>query len=109
MMENGVGVDDYMALTTCLGMVPAVTLRLQYGTAAEGKEAADLVEYLNGDATTTTWGKLRAARRGGDPAPYNVSHFYLGNEIAQQSRYVGRGAANPPYTVCVCAVLYIII
>merc|ERR1712166_474469 len=62
MMENGIGVDDYMALVKRLQMVPSVTLRLQYGTQEEVQEAADLVEYLNGDAQTTKGGRLRALR-----------------------------------------------
>ena len=79
-MENGVGIDDYMALCEETGMVPSVTVRLQLES--DTGEAADWVEYLNGN-TSTTWGALRASR--GHPKPYNVRYFYLGNEIAQQA------------------------
>lgn len=49
------------------------------------QDAVDWVEYLNGDATTTTFGKMRALR--GHPEPYNVTYWYLGNEINLQRRY----------------------
>ena len=42
------------------------------------------MEYTNGDPSTVG-GAMRAAR--GRVAPYNVTYWYLGNEISQQSRY----------------------
>ena len=84
--ENGIGIDDYIALCRELGMTPAITVRLQLADAAECQEAADWVEYCNGDAATTKWGALRASRLG-HPAPHNVRYWYLGNEISQQARY----------------------
>jgi len=83
-VENGVGVDDFLALCDELGMAPALTVRLQFATDDELDEAADLIEYLNGDAATP-FGRLRAAR--GRAAPYNVRHWYLGNEMDHQDRY----------------------
>eukprot|EP00937_MAST-01D_sp_MAST-1D-sp2_P002767 g2767.t1 len=83
--ENGIGIDEYIALCEELGMTPAITVRLQFGDEDEVAEAADWVEYCNGDASTTKFGALRAAR--GHPAPYNVQYWYLGNEISQQARY----------------------
>eukprot|EP00040_Diaphanoeca_grandis_P035344 m.222056 g.222056 ORF g.222056 m.222056 type:complete len:1073 (+) comp33360_c0_seq3:76-3294(+) len=83
-MENGIGIDDYLALCDKVGLAPSVTVRFQTGGSDEVTEATDWVEYLNGDASTT-WGKIRAQR--GHPDPYNVSYFYLGNEISQQARY----------------------
>ena len=47
------------------------------------QDARDWVEYCNGDASTP-WGSLRASR--GSPEPYNVSTWYLGNEIGWQVR-----------------------
>ena len=84
-MQNGPGIDEYMALTRRVGATPAITFALQFGTDAEIQDARDWVEYLNGDAATTTWGAVRAAR--GHFAPYAVKVFYLGNEIAWQARY----------------------
>ena len=84
-MQNGPGIDEYMALTRRVGAMPAVTFALQFGTDDEIQDARDWVEYLNGDAATTTWGALRAAR--GHYEPYAVKIFYMGNEIAWQARY----------------------
>merc|ERR1711933_638093 len=66
-------------------MEPAITVRLMTGHDDEVNEAAAWVEYCNGDAETTHWGRVRAAR--GHPKPYNVKYWYLGNEISQQVRY----------------------
>lgn len=41
------------------------------------QDALDLVEFANGD-TTTTWGKLRAEM--GHPAPFNLKYVGIGNE-----------------------------
>jgi alpha-L-arabinofuranosidase len=87
MMENGVSTDDYLALCERIGMIPAITVRFQEGRTGPGgdvQEAIDWVEYVNGDVSTP-YGALRAAR--GHPQPYNVSYWYLGNEISQQARY----------------------
>lgn len=34
-LENGIGIDDYLALCEKLNMVPAITISLQFGTADE--------------------------------------------------------------------------
>ena len=83
MMENGISTDDYLALCEYVGLVPAITIRFQMGQDADVQEARDWVEYVNGDVSTP-YGALRAAR--GHPEPYNVTYWYLGNEIAQQAR-----------------------
>ena len=41
------------------------------------QDALDLIEYANGDATTT-WGKKRA--ESGHPAPFNLKYLAIGNE-----------------------------
>ena len=84
MMENGISTDDFLALCEYLQMTPAITIRFQTGEAPEVQEAADWVEYLNG-SPQSRWGALRAAR--GRVEPYNVTYWYLGNEISQQARY----------------------
>ena len=53
------------------------------GQEAEVQEARDWVEYVNG-AVDTPYGALRAAR--GHPAPYNVTYWYLGNEMSHEAR-----------------------
>jgi alpha-N-arabinofuranosidase len=83
-VQNDIDTDAYMRLTNRLGMVPAITLALQYGTEAEIQSAKEWVEYCNGNSSTPM-GKLRASR--GYEEPYNVKYWYLGNEISQQARF----------------------
>lgn len=42
------------------------------------QDILDLIEYANGDATTTYWGALRAAN--GSEEPFNLKYIGLGNE-----------------------------
>jgi hypothetical protein len=84
-MQNGPGIDEYILLTTRLNVIPAITFAIQFGSDEEIQDAKDLLEYLNGDASTTMWGAVRASR--GFPQPYNVKLFYVGNEIDMQARY----------------------
>ena len=72
-MENGIGIDDYMALCAELEMVPAITVRMQTGDTKEIREASEWVEYMNGNGSTTVWGRERAKR--GHPEPYNVRYW----------------------------------
>ena len=60
-------------------MVPALTIRFQFGGPGEVQEAADWVEYANG-AATTTWGALRAER--GRAKPYGISYWSVGERTA---------------------------
>ena len=80
-VANGLGIDEYLGLVDELGAVPAITVRMVLGTDEEVTEARDWVEYVNGNASTP-FGALRAKRLGHDE-PYNVSIWYLGNEIFQ--------------------------
>ena len=43
-LQNGIGIDDYLALCDRIGMQPAITLRMQFGDLDEVQEAADWVE-----------------------------------------------------------------
>lgn len=57
------------------------TIALRPGTAewdAYVQDILDLIEYANGDATTTYWGALRAAN--GRTEPFNIKYIALGNE-----------------------------
>src|SRR5690606_3555393 len=42
------------------------------------QDILDLVEWANGDARTTKWGRLRA--EAGHPAPFNLEYIGIGNE-----------------------------
>lgn len=42
------------------------------------QDILDLIEYANGDAKTTKWGKKRAEN--GHPAPFNLKYIGIGNE-----------------------------
>ena len=61
-------------------------IRLSETTAGD---AAGWVEYCNGDARSK-WGKIRADR--GQPKPYDVKTWFLGNELY----FFGRGGMNDP-------------
>ena len=43
------------------------------------QRALDWLEYCNGDAATTRWGRLRA--KNGHPEPYNVKYWEIDNEV----------------------------
>lgn len=43
------------------------------------QRALDWMEYCNGDAETTKWGKKRAEN--GHPEPYNVKYWEIDNEV----------------------------
>ena len=75
-------IDDYAAICRYVGAEMEFTVRLD----TEPQDAADLVEYCNGDSSTT-YGALRIAR--GYPEPYTVKTWYIGNELA----YVGTRSA----------------
>lgn len=83
-VENGISTDEFMALVRELGMQPSFTLALQFGTDDEIENARAWAEYANG-ALDTPMGALRASR--GNREPFNVQHWYLGNEINLQDRY----------------------
>jgi alpha-N-arabinofuranosidase len=71
---NTIGTDEYIQLCRMTGAEPHITVNS--GTAWED-EAADWVEYCNGDRSTRM-GALRAAN--GNPEPYNVRIWEVGNE-----------------------------
>lgn len=57
------------------------TIALRPGTKewdAYVQDILDLIEYANGDATTTYWGAIRAAN--GSTQPFNIKYIGLGNE-----------------------------
>ena len=42
------------------------------------QDVLDLIEYANGDAKKTVWGKKRA--QAGHPKPFNLKYIGIGNE-----------------------------
>lgn len=91
--SNGLGFYEYFLLSEEIGTEPLpvlnVGLSCQYqndrpedhvavdSLAPYIQDALDLVEFANGD-TTTTWGALRAQM--GHPAPFNLKVMGIGNE-----------------------------
>lgn len=49
------------------------------------QDVLDLIEYANGDAKITKWGKIRAAN--GHSAPYNLKYIEIGNENGNEKEY----------------------
>lgn len=82
--QDGLSTDEFIALCRELDMLPSLTLSLQFGTDEEIESARAWAEYANG-APDTPMGALRASR--GYQEPFNVQHWYLGNEINLQDRY----------------------
>jgi alpha-N-arabinofuranosidase len=71
---NDVGTDEFLTLCRLLGVDAYITVNAGFGDAYS---AAQLVEYVNG-AATTPMGRWRAAN--GHPQPYNVKFWGVGNE-----------------------------
>jgi alpha-N-arabinofuranosidase len=74
LQPNDVGTDEFVALCRLLDVEPYVTVNAGFGDAWS---AAQLVEYANGDATTSM-GRMRAAN--GHPEPYGIKFWGVGNE-----------------------------
>ncbi len=72
---NHVGIDEWMAFCELVGCEPLICINAGDGTP---EEAADWVEYCNGD-TSTKYGALRA--KNGHPKPYGVKLWEVGNEL----------------------------
>jgi alpha-L-arabinofuranosidase len=72
--NNDIGVDEYLRLCESVGAEPYIVVNVGTGSA---EEAAELVEYVNGDVKTK-WGGIRA--QNGHPTPYRVRLWNVGNE-----------------------------
>jgi alpha-L-arabinofuranosidase len=72
---NGFGIEDFVKFSKAAGFEYAFAINIE----ETAQDAADMVEYLNGDASTT-WGAIRAAN--GHPEPYQVKYIEIGNEEA---------------------------
>lgn len=75
MDPNDVGIDEFCQLCERTHVEPLICLSFSDGA----RNAADLVEYCNGDARTQ-WGAKRAAN--GHAAPYHIQYWQIGNEIS---------------------------
>lgn len=70
------GVDEFLTYCRAVGAEPLITVSAYVGGPAE---AAELVEYLNAEASEDhPWARLRAD--GGHPEPWGVRYFEMGNE-----------------------------
>ncbi|MFN2564240.1 MAG: alpha-L-arabinofuranosidase C-terminal domain-containing protein [Gemmatimonadaceae bacterium] len=71
------GTDEFIRFSRRVGAEPTLTVNVE-GRGATPEEAAAWVEYCNGPATSR-YGALRAAN--GQPEPYRVKYWEIGNEI----------------------------
>ena len=72
---NGFGIEEFLQFCEAAHIEPAFAINID----ETPEDAADLVEYLNGPATSV-WGAKRAAN--GHPRPYHVRYIEIGNEEA---------------------------
>jgi alpha-L-arabinofuranosidase len=70
---NGFGIEDFLKFCEAAHFTGAFAINIE----ETGADAADMVEYLNGEITTT-WGAKRAVS--GHPEPYKVRYIEIGNE-----------------------------
>src|SRR5581483_11962236 len=72
---NDIGTDEFLTLCRLIGVDPYLCVNSGFGSA---REAAELVEYVNGDAESPM-GRIRAAN--GHREPYKVKYWNIGNEM----------------------------
>lgn len=72
---NDIGTDEFLTLCRLIGVEPYLCVNSGFGSA---REAAELVEYVNGDADSPM-GRTRAAN--GYPQPRKVKYWNIGNEM----------------------------
>jgi len=75
LQENFVGMEEFVQMVQYIGAEPMICVRW---TGKTPQDAADEIEYFNGNADTQ-WGQMRA--KNGHPAPYHVKYWQIGNEI----------------------------
>ncbi len=80
---NGFGIEDFVQFCRAAGFEPVFAINDE----ETPEDAADLVEYLNGSATSE-WGKRRAAN--GHPEPYAIRTIEIGNEEKTDAHYIER-------------------
>jgi alpha-L-arabinofuranosidase len=70
---NGFGIEEFLKFCEAAGFEPAFAINIE----ETAQDAADMIEYLNGEVTTI-WGAKRAEN--GHPKPYKVKYIEIGNE-----------------------------
>ena len=80
---NGFGIEDFVQFCQAAGFEGVFAINDE----ETPEDAADLVEYLNGPATSE-WGRRRAAN--GRPEPYGVRYIEIGNEEKTDAHYIER-------------------
>ena len=73
--QNQFGTDEYLAFCREIGCEPLICVNFGSSTP---EDAANWVEYCNGDLSTI-YGRKRAEN--GHPEPYNVKYWEIGNEV----------------------------
>lgn len=84
------GTDEFIAFCRKVGGEPQIVVPVGYHNYGgyvpdkDGKEdwlqrVLDWMDYCNGDAVTTEWGKKRAEN--GHPQPYHVKYWEIDNEV----------------------------
>ncbi|GAA0540958.1 alpha-N-arabinofuranosidase [Rhizomicrobium palustre] len=72
---NDAGVDELLQMCRLIGAEPYWCVNTGFG---EPRSGAEILEYVNG-AATTEWGAKRAAN--GHPEPWRVHYWNIGNEM----------------------------
>jgi len=86
---DGMGLLEFLQWTEDMGAEPVLAVYAGYSLGGETvkvgpdlapfvQDAIDEIEYLTGDAATTTWGAQRA--KDGHPAPFPLHYVEIGNE-----------------------------
>ena len=70
---NGFGIEDFLQFCEASHITPAFAINIE----ETPQDAADMVDYLNGDETTA-WGRRRI--QNGHPKPYGIRYIEIGNE-----------------------------
>ena len=70
---NGFGIEDFLQFCEKAGFTAAFAVNIE----ETPEDMADMIEYLNGPATSE-WGRKRAEN--GHPEPYGVKYIGIGNE-----------------------------
>jgi alpha-L-arabinofuranosidase len=70
---NGFGIEEFLQFCSTSHITPAFAINIE----ETPPDAADMVDYLNGD-TTTAWGRKRMEN--GRLQPYSIRYIEIGNE-----------------------------
>lgn len=70
---NGFGIEDFLKFSEAAGFTASFAINIEESP----EDMADMIEYLNGPASSE-WGAKRAAN--GHPEPYNIKYIGIGNE-----------------------------